>query len=915
MDINKYIKYKYKYLNLLNKYNSTNIKSSNSPSRRNRTSRTPSPSRRNRTSRTPSPSRRNRTSSPIRTPSPSRRNRTSSPIRTPSPHRRNRTSSPIRTPSPHRRNRTSRTPSPHRRNRTSSPHRTSSSRRRNRTSSSHRRNRTSSSRRRNRTQRLRRRNRTSSLRRRNRTSSLRRENISTPIQPSVEIHAIPLPPQVQQLYIPINSQKINTKYHDLTKNTDIIWNRIGMAKNNVKKVESLKEKVNKAVSINISDNFNLNIDNNKPKKTKILFYKGTTNQAIIHFYNENNKYKISILNFADSKEVCGEYLEGSLTQEEELCRTIPYLYHSLASLATKERHKYVDSDTYMYNDFQWNKNILYSHNLSLERYDNKQSNSMYDAINYNNNDPIKISVITAAAPNLNFINISKYPYVRDIVEEFKKNPESIYLQFSEIIKHIYLLPIRLNKEINILILGAIGCGDFTPSEEDQKSGKHNKKIAEMFLHHLINIPGILSIYDYICFAIPDSSNDNYQTFFDVFNKSNKLLAQVFTVSALHGIPAQPSLRTLAYQQKSRHIGQSTGTYTKPHARQINKTQVAPSTINYIPINSPDKDVNVPKSDELKKIRIAMVNNNRDIANLDKHKLNINKPIKKSYDSNIAIDIDKNLKLNKAKIVFFKGTTNQAIIYFYNKDNNNKICILNFANPTTVGGGYFYGEMAQEEELCRTIIDLYPSLKLLAKPPIIDNNTIKEYDNFQSNKDVFYSSELSLYYYDGKQSNNTYNRINYNQNKPIKISVITAAAPDLRTKDNTPEEKQQILNKFKDYKDGVYPHINNIITQIYLVPIQIENINILILGAFGCGAFSPSFDIQQQNGNKYNRTIAKYFTKILKGRPNILNRYDYICFAIPSSPRDDNYNEFYKVFKEYEEQSDITIDEIDEKDIM
>ena len=65
MDINKYIKYKYKYLNLLNKYNSTNIKSSNSPSRRIRSS---SPSRRIRSS---SPSRR------IRTPSLRRGNRTS----------------------------------------------------------------------------------------------------------------------------------------------------------------------------------------------------------------------------------------------------------------------------------------------------------------------------------------------------------------------------------------------------------------------------------------------------------------------------------------------------------------------------------------------------------------------------------------------------------------------------------------------------------------------------------------------------------------------------------------------------------------------------------------------------------------------------------------------------------------------
>ena len=401
--------------------------------------------------------------------------------------------------------------------------------------------------------------------------------------------------------------------------------------------------------------------------------------------------------------------------------------------------------------------------------------------------------------------------------------------------------------------------------------------------------------------------------------------------------AQPSIQTLvespAFQQSSKQ--HTLHTYN-------------PNTQNYIPINSPDKDVNVPKSDEIIKNRKDMVNYNRMLAESHRNKLNIIKPTKYSYGSvikpiatnyddeipqpkltkysdgsvssvkDIDIDIDKNL--NKAKIVFFKGTTNQAIIYFYNKDNTNKICILNFANPTTVGGTYLDGDMAQEEELCRTIIDLYPSLELLSKnEPSIKNDTNKQYDNFTPETDVFYSSNLSLYNYDGKQSNNKYNRINYNHNEPIKISVITAAAPDLRMKENTKEEEVRILDRLRHTTFNLYNHLSNIITQIYLVPKHEENkINILILGAFGCGAFSPSSYILNKWGYKYNERVAKYFTKILKKKPQILQQYDYICFAIPpnqNNQNNDNYDVFYNKFKTDKAELDITIDEIDEKDII
>ena len=201
--------------------------------------------------------------------------------------------------------------------------------------------------------------------------------------------------------------------------------------------------------------------------------------------------------------------------------SITELYASLSTLASQNRDE-VKGRIYRYNNFQWAKHILYSRDLSLYRYDGVQSNYMYDHIEYNKNEPIKIAVITAAAPNLNNNIIYQYPYAKETVDAYRKNPDSIYSQFSEIIKHIYLLPIRLNEDVNILILGAIGCGDFSPTLDDQFThGAHNKKIAQMFLEHLIKTPVILSIYDYICFAIPQFSIDDnhYDTFYNVFKES------------------------------------------------------------------------------------------------------------------------------------------------------------------------------------------------------------------------------------------------------------------------------------------------------------------------------------------------------------------------------------------------------------
>jgi uncharacterized protein (TIGR02452 family) len=287
-------------------------------------------------------------------------------------------------------------------------------------------------------------------------------------------------------------------------------------------------------------------------------------------------------------------------------------------------------------------------------------------------------------------------------------------------------------------------------------------------------------------------------------------------------------------------------------------------------------MNIPGSST----RISIANQNKDIVIKKKLYLNINKPLKFNIYKNIRI----NPQYNISKIIFFKGTTNQAILHLHNINPNNNIAILNFANSHTVGGGYMTGAMAQEEELTRTIIDLFPSLALRA-------TRNKKYYNFKWNKHVFYSSNLSLYRYDNTQSHGKYNFIS---SHPIKVSVITAAAPDLNRDTSN-------IKLFKNNAKYFYDIMAKLIHCICLVPLSPHvlqlthnKVNILILGAFGCGAFSPPQYIQNALNIKYNKIIATLFAQTITLLKKVLY-YDYIYFAIPPG---DNYDTFFNVFKSF-----------------
>ena len=212
---------------------------------------------------------------------------------------------------------------------------------------------------------------------------------------------------------------------------------------------------------------------------------------------------------------------------------------------------------------------------------------------------------------------------------------------------------------------------------------------------------------------------------------------------------------------------------------------------------------------------------------------------------------------------------EAAIKLHNEFPNKRIGVLNFASATTPGGGVTKGSSAQEESLCR-VSTLYNVL-----------NTKYLFDHFYSlnrninnplhDDTVIYSPNIVICKSDSDRP------IRLKKEDFVKVDVLTCAAPNLR-------EKPGNLYNFdgdtsiKVSDDELYQIHTKRAKRIVDVAI-INNIDILVLGAFGCGAFKNSPCV-----------VAKAYKDILK---EYKSYFDLIEFAIFTN----EYNkENYLAFK-------------------
>lgn len=228
------------------------------------------------------------------------------------------------------------------------------------------------------------------------------------------------------------------------------------------------------------------------------------------------------------------------------------------------------------------------------------------------------------------------------------------------------------------------------------------------------------------------------------------------------------------------------------------------------------------------------------------------------------------KDKKAIISVSKDRSFQAANRLRQKYPDGKIAVHNFASATNPGGGVEHGSSAQEEALCRCST-LFPCLKTQA--------LWQQFYHFhRSRNDVRYTD--TCIYTPGiiviKSDTDfpeTLPEKEWNQ-----VDIITCAAPNLRERPyNSMNPGNGIAAKVTD-KELLDIHKSR--AAKILLTAAANGANLLVLGAFGCGAFCNN---PQVVARAYQEVLCEY-----------AGYFDEIVFAVYCSSRDSrNYDVFQR----------------------
>ena len=155
----------------------------------------------------------------------------------------------------------------------------------------------------------------------------------------------------------------------------------------------------------------------------------------------------------------------------------------------------------------------------------------------------------------------------------------------------------------------------------------------------------------------------------------------------------------------------------------------------------------------------------------------------------------------------------------------KVAVLNFANNHSIGGAPFSAG-AQEESLCRCST-LLPCLEAMRKPFYQKHRD--QYSsceiNFMGNDDLIYTPDVVVFKKD-ERTDPVYPQM-MEQEDWYKVNVITCAAPQMRGKTRLPD----------NYEDIIRSRIKKILDVAAK-----EGNEVVVLGAWGCGAFKNPVEI-------------------------------------------------------------------------
>lgn len=192
----------------------------------------------------------------------------------------------------------------------------------------------------------------------------------------------------------------------------------------------------------------------------------------------------------------------------------------------------------------------------------------------------------------------------------------------------------------------------------------------------------------------------------------------------------------------------------------------------------------------------------------------------------------------------------------------RIAVLNFASAVQPGGHVLRGSSAQEEGLCRCST-LYPVLCTKTNWNRYYNFHRKLGTAFYSDA-CLYSKDIVILKTDDKEP------VRLPEEKWTKVDVISCAAPRLYDRRYPLDLNDQELYD---------AHISRG-AQIFKIA-QDNNIDVLVLGAFGCGAFHNNPEV-----------VASAYAKLLG---DFMGSFDCIEFAVYCKPTEtENYDTFRRI---------------------
>lgn len=265
---------------------------------------------------------------------------------------------------------------------------------------------------------------------------------------------------------------------------------------------------------------------------------------------------------------------------------------------------------------------------------------------------------------------------------------------------------------------------------------------------------------------------------------------------------------------------------------------------------------------------------RDTINRINADTTLNEAVKQSvsgqkyYTSAEKIERDHTEYDSKCKIEVSRLRSFEAARKYAN--GKDKVCVLNFASAVNPGGGVKYGAPAQEEGLCR-VSTLYPALSV---PEMLEKYYHKNKAELESGAmdntycdDCIYTPGVVVIKEDGEKC------ALLPESERYTVDVITCAAPDLRMKNNKKGYRQDseiISNIFERRIERIFEAAAS------------KKADVLILGAFGCGAFGNSPVV-----------VSEAFSKAVEKYSHCFKKIEFAVYC-----RDDmtNFNVFKEMFE-------------------